>query len=292
MGKKRKNTRSRQGLQAVTLCISTALVLVLLGLVVFSVLTARNLSAYVRQNIVVTLMLQDDMTQPEARAFCSRLKKKPYIYGLEYVSKEQALREGIRALGVDPREFVDDNPFLSSVELTLKADYANTDSLAAISAELGSYPKVSGVKYQKDLIDSVNANIAKISIVLLSLAALLTIVSFSLINNTVRLGIYARRFSIHTMKLVGASWGFIRGPFVRRSVAIGLVSSVLACGVLGGCVYALYVYEPGIIGILTWDVLAITAAVVVAFGIAITALCATVSVNKFLRMKADELYKI
>lgn len=274
------------------MCISTAMVLVLLGLVVFSVLTARNLSAYVKQNIVVTMMLQDDMTPGEAHNFCVKLKRQPYIHKLEYISKEQALREGIKALGADPREFADTNPFLSSVEITLNADYANNDSLSIISRELKNYPKVSEVKYQKDLIDHVNHNIAKISIILLVLAVLLTIVSFSLINNTVRLGIYARRFSIHTMKLVGASWGFIRRPFVKRSVVIGLLAAILACAVLGGCVYALYMYEPEMIEILTWDVLAITAAMVFFFGIVITALCSIVSVNRFLRMKADDLYKI
>ncbi len=292
MAKRRKRTRNRQGLQAVTLCISTAMVLILLGMVVFSVLTARNLSAYVKQNIVVTMMLQDDMTPGEARQFCARLQQRPYICKLDYISKEQALREGIQTLGADPREFADANPFLSSIEITLKADYANTDSLQYISKELRSYPKVSEVKYQKDLIESINKNIAKISVVLLTIALLLTIVSFALINNTVRLSIYSRRFSIHTMKLVGASWGFIRAPFVRRYMALGLLAAIIACCALGGAVYVLYMYEPEIIEVLTWQELAITAGTVVFFGLFITAICSTISVNKFLRMKAGDLYKI
>ena len=266
MAKKRTKSGNRQGLQAVTLCISTAMVLILLGMVVFSVLIARNLSNYVKQNIVVTMMLQDDMTSGEARQFCAKLKQRPYVCQLAYVSKEQALREGIKTLGADPREFADTNPFLSSVELTLNADYANSDSLRYISKELKSYPKVSEVKYEKDLVDQINANIAKISVVLLSIALLLTIVSFSLINNTVRLSIYARRFSIHTMKLVGASWGFIRGPFVRRYMALGLLAALIACCALGGAIYGLYMYEPGILEVLTWLELAITAGVVVFFG--------------------------
>ena len=292
MGKKRKKTGSRHGLQAITLCISTAMVLVLLGLVTLSVLTARNLSSYVKQNIVVTLMLQDDMTDSEAQQFCARLGTLSYVNSMEYISKEKALRQGINMLGEDPREFIGANPWPPSIELTLKADYANNDSLKYISRELTAYPKVTKVSYQRDLLENVNRTIARVSLVLLSLAVLLTIVSFSLINNTVRLGIYARRFSIHTMKLVGASWSFIRGPFVRRAVGIGLLASVLACAALGAIYYALFLYEPEILSFLTWDVLAITAGVVFVFGIAITAFCATISVNKFLRMKAGELYKI
>ena len=292
MAKKRTKSGNRQGLQAITLCISTAMVLILLGMVVFSVLIARNLSNYVKQNIVVTMMLQDDMTSGEATQFCAKLRQRPYIYRLDYISKEQALREGIRTLGADPREFADANPFLSSIEITLKADYANNDSLTAISSELRSYPKVSEVKYQKDLIDSVNANIAKISIVLLTIALLLTIVSFSLINNTIRLSIYARRFSIHTMKLVGASWGFIRAPFIRQYMLLGLLAALLACAALGGAIYALYMYEPEMFDVLTWKEMAITSGVVVFFGLFITAICSIISVNKYLRMKAGDLYKI
>lgn len=292
MVKRRKRTRSRQGLQAVTLCISTAMVLILLGIVVFSGLVARNLSAYVRQNFVVSLVLHDDMTDGEAKLFCDKLKNRPYTHTLQYISKEQALRDGIKELGVDPREFVDTNPFLSSVEITLLNSYANNDSLALISKELKAFPKVSDVKYQKDLIESVNANIAKISIVLIVIALLLTIVSFSLINNTVRLGIYARRFSIHTMKLVGASWGFIRRPFVAHSFMLGMIASTIACSMLGVGVYMLFVYEPGIVEIVTWQVLAFTAAIVYLFGATITSVCTYISVNKFLRMKAGRLYKI
>lgn len=293
MVKKRSKARSRQGLQAVTLCISTALVLILLGVVVLSVLTARNTSAYVKENLVITMLLEQDMTTPEAKRLCTKLDKRPYIKHLQFVSKEQALREQTKALGSDPTEFTGGvNPFLASVDLTLHADYANNDSLRWISAELRKYPKVSEITYQKDLVESVNRTLAKVSIALLVLAVLLTIVSFSLINNTVRLGIYARRFTIHTMKLVGASWGFIRRPFVRQAVGIGLLAALLACLALGGCVWALYNYEPDILTVLTWQVMAVTGATVFLFGIIITALCAGISVNKFLRMKAGDLYKI
>ena len=292
MRKKQKRSGDRHGLQAVTLCISTALVLILLGLVVFSVLTARNLSAYVKQNIVVTMVLQDDMSSSEAQMFCSRLRKQPYINHLEYISKEQALKDGIKALGTDPREFTDINPFLSSVEITLKADYANNDSLMHITRELKSYPNVGEVKYQRDLVDKVNANIAKISIVLLALAVLLTVVSFSLINNTVKLGIYARRFSIHTMKLVGASWGFIRRPFVMRQVMVGVVSAVVSDAMLCGAAAMLLDYQPELAGIVTPRLLAAVSLFVLLCGVIITFLCSYFSINRYLRMKAGDLYYI
>jgi len=293
MGRKQKNTSGRHGLQALTLCISTAMVLILLGFVVLSTLVGRNLSSYVKENLVVTLMLEQDMTNPEAQQLCTKIQRRPYIKSLHFISKNEALKEATKSMGTDPSEFTDGaNPFSSSVELTLNSDYANNDSLAWISKELVKYPKVSEINYQKDLIEAVNRNLAKIGIVLLILAALLTFVSFSLINNTVRLGIYARRFSIHTMKLVGASWGFIRRPFVRRAVWLGLLAAVMANIVIGGCLYVLYRYEPEILTVMSWKELTITALTVFLFGIIITAICAGISVNKFLRMKAGELYKI
>ena len=292
MRKKRKAARNRHGLQVVTLCISTAMVLILLGIVVFSVLTARNMSTYVKENLVVTMMLQDDMTNPEAQQLCSRLDQYPYINKVDFISKEQALKEQTQALGTDPSEFIGINPFQASIEIKLKGDYANNDSLKWITKELKRYPKVGNITYQKGLMESVNTFLQKISFVLLILAGLLTFVSFSLISNTVRLSIYARRFSIHTMKLVGASWGFIRRPFVWRSVAVGIVAALLAVIVLGCFVYALYTYEPEILTVVTPEVMAITALAVFLFGIIITAICASLSVNKFLKMKAGELYKI
>ncbi len=292
MGKKRTKTRNRRGLQVITLCISTALVLILLGMVVFSVLTARNLSAYVKENLTVTMMLAEDMTNPEAQKLCKDLQKRPYINQLTFISKEQALKEQTLAMGTDPSEFLGMNPFVGSIELQLQADYANSDSLKWISKELKANPKVNEITYPQDLMDSVNRNLNKINLTLLVLAVLLTIVSFSLINNSIRLGVYAQRFSIHTMKLVGASWGFIRKPFLRRSVLIGVAAALIAILVLAGGVYALYTYEPDVLVVITWQAMAVTAGAVLVFGMLITLLCAYFSVNKFLKMTAGELYKI
>ncbi len=292
MGKKRNNTRVRHGLQGITLCISTALVLILLGMVVFSVLTARNLSSYVKENLTVTMILGEDVTDPEARQLCNDLRKRPYINHITYISKEQALKEQTEAMGTDPSEFLGMNPFTASIELQLKAQYANNDSLKWISKNLRGDSKVTDITYPQDLMESVNSNLNKINLVLLVLAVLLTCVSFSLINNTVRLGMYARRFTIHTMKLVGASWSFIRKPFLGNAIGIGLLAAVLADAVLAGGIYALYTYEPGVLTVITWQVMAVTGGTVFVFGLLITLLCSYVAVNKFLRMKAGDLYKI
>lgn len=292
MRKKQYKASNHRGLQVITLCISTSMVLILLGLVIFSVMMGRNLSSYVKENLVVTVMLEQDMTNSEAQQICKKLKARPYVKSLNYISKEQALRDASHDLGTNPSEFAGVNPFQPSVEITAKADYANNDSLQWISRELKAYPRVSEVSYQHDLIEQVNQSLTKISLGLLIVAVLLTFISFSLINNTVRLGIYARRFSIHTMKLVGASWGFIRAPFVRRFVGVGLVAAVLADAFLAGCTYAWYLHEPEILTVMGWQEFAITGGAVFLFGILITALCASISVNKFLKMKASDLYKI
>ena len=291
MKKRKKKTGSRRGVQWVTLCISTAMVLVLLGIIVFSVQTSRNLSAWVKENLTVTVMLGDDVSVNEAKRFCRDLYHRPYTRNIDYVSKEQALKEQTEAMGSDPSEFLGANPFVATLELQLKSDYANSDSLKWIVYELQKNPKVTDVAFQEDLMDNVNMNLGRMNMVLLFLAALLTFVSFSLINNTVRLSVYSRRFLIHSMKLVGASWGFIRKPFIRQAIVVGIIAAVLAIVVLGAGMYALYNFEPNILNIITWRELTITAVAVLLFGLIITFLCTWISVNRFLRMTAGELYK-
>ena len=292
MSNKKKRPRSRRGMQAVTLCISTTMVLILLGLVVFFVLSAHNLSAHMKENLTVTVMLKDSVTVNDAKLFCRTLYHRPYSRNIDYISQEEAQREQVKELGSDPTEFLGFNPFPATLEIQLKADYANRDSLKWITKEIKKDNRVSDIAYMEDLMNRVNANLSRVSIILLVLAVLLTFVSFSLISNTVRLSVYARRFVIHTMKLVGASWGFIRRPFLKQAVGVGIIAAILANGVLGAGVYGLYLTQPGVSDIVTWEVLAVTAASVLLFGIVITLLCAWLAVNKFLRMKAGELYKI
>ena len=292
MSKSRKRTRRRSGMQVVTLCISTTMVLILLGLVVFSVLMARNLSNHMKEHLTVTVMLKDSVSVNDAHLFCRDLYHRPYSHNIDYISKEQAQQEQVKELGSDPSEFLGFNPFPATLEIQLAADYANRDSLKWIAKELKKDSRVSDLAYMEDLMNKVNTNLNRINLVLLVLAVLLTFVSFSLISNTVRLNIYARRFLIHTMKLVGASWGFIRRPFLRQAMWVGIFAAVLANGVLGAGVYGLYLTQPGVMEVLTWEMLTITGVAVLLFGIVITAFCAWLSVNKFLRMTAGELYKI
>lgn len=280
-------------MQDVTLCISTTMVLVLLGLVVLSVLTTRNLSDYVRENLTVTVMLSDSVSAKNGRALGEKLQEQSYAKQVTYISKEQALKEQTEAMGSDPSEFLGVNPFVATLEMHMQADYANADSLKRIARQIKkNHKQVTDVAYQENLTEQVNSNLQHISMVLLVLAVLLIIVSYSLISNSVRLDIYSHRFSIHTMKLVGASWAFIRWPFLKRAITIGLVASLLSCCVLGGFIYALYNYEPAACEVVGMGELSITALAIFVAGFVIMLFCTCLSVNKFLRMTAGEIYKI
>lgn len=287
-----KRPNSFFNMQFITSSISTTLVLLLLGMVVFFVLSANNLSTYVRENIGISVLVSDDMKEPEVLKFQKTLNEKSYVKESVYISKEQALKEQTEAMGTDPAEFLGYNPFTASIEIKLNAQYANSDSIAWIEKEILTNKKVMEVSYPQNLIDSVNRNIQKVSIFLLGLAALLTLISFALINNTIRLAIYSKRFLIHTMKLVGASWSFIRRPFLVRNVWIGVLAGIMADAILLGMAYMLVKYEPQLIEIITPNALLVVMASVFVFGLAITFLCAYISINKYLRMKASALYYI
>ena len=282
MGKKTKKSSEGRGWQVVTLCVSTSLVLILLGMVVFIGLTANNLSDYVKENLTVTVMFRDNVTNREAAVVCRKLQTKPWVAHLEYIDRDRALEEQTKALGTDPSEFLGTNPFVPSAEINLKASQANSDSMKLIAKQIRTYKQVSEVTYQKDLMDKVNSNLRKVMLVMLIIAVVLTCISFSLINNTVRLGIYERRHSIGIMKLVGASWAFIRRPFLITAVLEGLIAGVIAIIVLAAGAYALYIYEPDITLVMTWQVVAITAASVLLAGVIISTICVYISVTRYL----------
>jgi len=285
--KNRYKSKSLFDMQFITSSISTTLVLLLLGLVVFFVLTAHNMSVYVRENISFSILISDDMKEADILKLQKKLNQEPFVKQSEYISKKQALKEQ-----TDPEEFLGYNPFTASLEIKLHSDYANSDSIAKIEKLIKKNSNIQDVLYRKELIDAVNENIRNISLVLLALAVVLTFISFALINNTIRLAIYSKRFLIHTMKLVGASWGFIRGPFLRRNVWSGILAGMLADAILMGTAYWAVTYEQELIQVITPEVMLIVCGSVLVFGVIITWLCAYLSINKYLRMRANTLYYI
>ena len=290
--KNRYKSKSLFDMQFITSSISTTLVLLLLGLVVFFVLTAHNMSVYVRENISFSVLISDDMKEADILKLQKKLNQEPFVKQSEYISKKQALKEQTEAMGTDPEEFLGYNPFTASLEIKLHSDYANSDSIAKIEKMIKKNSNIQDVLYRKELIDAVNENIRNISLVLLALAVVLTFISFALINNTIRLAIYSKRVLIHTMKLGGASWSFIRGPFLRKNVWSGVLAGMLADAILMGTAYWAVTYEQELIQVITPEVMLIVCGSVLVFGIVITWLCAYISMNKYLRMKANTLYYI
>ena len=279
-------------MQNLTAGVSILMVLLVLGLVVFFGLTARNLSVYVRENIGFSILLSDEMREGDIVKMQRQLNQEPYVRQSEYISKKQALKEQTEAMGTDPAEFLGYNPFKPSIEVKLNNRYANSDSIALIVKALKKNKYVQEVTYPKDLMDAVNKNIRGISLFLLALATVLTFISFALINNIIRLTVYSKRFLIHTMKLTGASWSFIRRPFVRRSVAMGVVSALLADAMLWLGAQRLLQWEPELSAVVTAEVMLLVSLAVLFSGVVLTWLCALFSVGRYLRMKACEMYYI
>ena len=293
MSKANIRNRASSGFEFVTSCISTTLVLLLLGLVVFFVLGAHNLSVYVKENINFSILISDDMKEADILKLQKRLDQEPFVKQTEYISKKQALREQTEAMGTDPQEFLGYNPFTASIEVKLHSAYANPDSVAVIEKVIKQKSSnIQEILYQKELIAAVNENIRDISLLLLGLAAILTVISFALINNTIQLTIYSKRFLIHTMKLVGASWSFIRRPFLSRYFWTGVLAGFVADALLWGGAYLAVRWEPDLVKIITPGVMLLVSAAVLLFGVLITSLCALFSINKYLRMKASALYYI
>lgn len=278
--------------QFVTTCLSTTLVLVLLGTIVLFVLSARNLSNYVRENINISVLINDEIDSLQIQSMKKNFETAKYVKELEYISKEQALEEECKAQGVDPSEFLGFNPYTASFEIKIKAAYATNESMETIVKKMKNTKGVVDVIYSKDLIKAINDNIKKISIILLIIAGLFTYISFALINNTVQLTIFSKRFTINTMKLVGASWNFIRKPFMLNSMFLGILSALAADALLYLGVRWFMEFEPQAYLIITWQVLAIVGASVFVFGLLITAFCTLISLNKYLKMNTNKLYYI
>ena len=260
-------------MQAVTSTISVSLLLILLGTIVLLSLTARVVADSVKENLTVTVVLDDDAQTIEGEQVQDTLKAKGYISSIEYISREQALQEQVESMGIDPTDLLGANPFPISMEVKVKPEYASSDSLQWISQELRSIKYVADVVYQKDLVESINRNLHRASLFLLAIALLLVVISLSLINNTVRLSVFNHRFVLHTMKLVGAKWSFIRRPFMARGFWIGLVSALIADAVIFSGIYWAARHDSGVLQYVTQENMVITALSVLGIGLVLTTLC-------------------
>ncbi|MDD2437947.1 MAG: permease-like cell division protein FtsX [Massilibacteroides sp.] len=275
-----------------TSVISIALVLFLFGLVFLIGLLGNKLSVYVKENLSFSILLKDNQKESEIKRIQKTLDAQPFIKSTVYISKEQAARELEDELGEDPEGFLGFNPLKASIEVKLHSQYANPDSMAVIEKKIKSYTSVSELLYRKDMMELVNENIRKVGLILFGLAVVLMTISFVLISNTIRLLIYSKRFLIHTMKLVGATPGFIRAPFIRYNMISGIFAAFLAILMLTAALYYLQSELTGFIQILDMPMLLAVYAIVLLLGIILSVSATIVSVNKYLRLGVDKLYYI
>ncbi len=266
------------------------LVLFMLGLLGMIILHGKKLSDYVRENISISVMLKENVDDDLVQNYMKRLQKTSYVKQAEFISREQAAKELSNELGEDFVQFLGYNPLPASIDLQLRAGYANSDSIAKIERQLLTSNLVKEVVYQKSLIDQVNSNISKISLVIMSFSLILLIISIVLINNTIKLSIYAKRFLIRSMQLVGATENFIRLPFIKKSIIHGVIAALIANLLLVGTLYIAQQRIPEIAELQDIKQFGLFFAGVLVLGVVLSALSTWFSVNKFLRMKVDSLY--
>lgn len=270
--------------------ISISLVLLLVGVAAMLLVNARGVSDYFKENMQVSVLLKQNVEEDDALDFRSDLEKLPFIKATAFISQEQGRREMEELLGSDFLDVFETSPIPMSIDITLNADYVSSDSLEVVRATVCKSPIVDEIVYQTSLVEALNANLSKISLALGVLIALLLFISFVLINNTVRLNVFARRFTIHTMKLVGATKSFIRAPFLVQAVFQGIFSSFIAILALVGILYLMRNEFAQLFQIFRLDLLLIVMGIVVASGITICFVSTWIVVGKLVSLKKDDLY--
>lgn len=274
----------------VTTVISITLVLFMMGLLGMIVLHAKKLSDYVKENIGFSIMIKDGVRESGILMLQKKLDAKEFVKSTEYIPKEKAAVDLKKELGEDFIGFLGYNPLLPSIDLRLKADYATPVYVAKIEKTLLSNPEVKEVFYQKSLVELVNQNIERISMFILGFSLLLLLVSIALINNTIRLSVYSKRFIIRTMQLVGATRSFIARPFIWKSLLNGFVSAIIAIGLLMVVLYFALQEIPELIELQDLKMYLIIIVFVILLGVLISWLSTWLAVRKYLRMKTDNLY--
>ncbi len=270
--------------------ISVSLVLFMLGLLGLTILYANKLSIYVKENIGFTVILKEDVKPAIITQFQKSLDASRYVKSTDFITKEEAAKILQQDLGEDFVEFLGYNPLLSSIDVHLKADYANVDSISNIETELLKNEEVKEVYYQKSLVDLVNKNVKTIGLVILIFSSLLMIICIALINNSIRLSIYSKRFLIKTMQLVGATQGFIRKPFIVRGVKHGVYGAFIAILLLSGVIYLMQKQIPELIELQDIDLFVTLFVFVIILGVFITFVSTLLAVRKYVRLKTDDLY--
>lgn len=285
-----KIERRRLRSSYITSTISITLLLILLGFVGLLLLNTKRISDYVRENIIFKVILKDNIREVDIFTIQKALDAKIYVKETEYIPKEKAALELQEELGEDFIEHIGHNPLLPSIEVKFLATYANSDSIALIEQDLKEFDLIKEVYYQKNLIHTVNENVRNISLLILILSAFLLLIAVALINNTIRLAVYSKRFIIRTMQLVGATAGYIRMPFLYRSIVQALIGSFFAIAVLLGLVYFIQDKMNGIIRLNDFKTLGLLFAIVILLGIVINWISTYSAVTKYLTMKTDKLY--
>ena len=270
--------------------ISISLVLLLVGVASMLLVNAKSVSDYFKENMQVSVMMKQDVSEDDALKYMKKLEGETFIKSLDFISKEQGQQEMAEMLGEDFLDVFETSPIPASINVTLEAAYVSTDSLEIVKGKIASSALVDEVVYQTSLVDALNANLSKISLILAVFIGLMLFISFVLINNTVRLNVFARRFTIHTMKLVGATRSFIRAPFLVQSVFQGLFSAFIAIIVLVGLLYFVRSEFVQLFEIFRLELLLLVIGIVVVAGVLICLLSTWLVVNKLISLKKDELY--
>lgn len=270
---------------------SIALVLLMLGMLGLILVHAKNLSNYVKENIVLNIIVDEGAKETAVLQFQKELNANIAIKNTVYVNKEMAARNLTNDLGEDFVNFLGYNPLLSTIDVYLKADYANNKGIDALKASIAKNPIVKEVIYQSSLIDMVNKNINTISLIILGFAAILLIISIALINNTIRLAIYSQRFLIKSMQLVGATKNFIRKPFILVAALHGLIAAFIAILILLGILFYAQKEIPEMIILRNYTEFGIVLASLIGVGIFITAISTSFAVSKYLNLKIYDLYR-
>ncbi|MBB2951456.1 ABC transporter permease [Sphingobacterium sp. JUb56] len=274
----------------VSTVISIALVLLVTGLLGLLLVHAKNLSKYVKENIVLNVIVNDGTNEGDVLSLQKDLEKDKYVLRTEYISKELAAKSLKEDLGEDFVQYLGHNPLLPSIDVYMKENYANSDSIKTFIDKISRNTRIKEVVYQESLIDMVNKNVRIISIVVLAFAAILLVIAVALINNTIRLAIYSQRFLIKSMQLIGATKNFIRKPFITYGIIHGLLGSLIAILLLIFTLKFAQQQIPELVFLRNWYEFAAIFIVVIAIGILISGLSTYFAVTKYLKAKSNDLY--